>query len=233
MAQAELRARAARDETARLQALADYRVLDTPAEGAFDSITALMAGHFRVPVAMVSLVDAHRTWFKSCHGLDLAGLPRQETFCSLAIEGDGPFVLRDATLAPVARTNPHVACTGGIRFYAGMPLVAEGGHRLGTACLVDYVPRDFAAADERMLVQFADLVMGQLELRLSAHRLVDSVARVVTGAAAGNDARELLRVCAWTKKVHVDGEWMAFDRFLESVLGVRVSHGMAPDARPD
>jgi len=129
------------DERGRLEALADYRVLDTPPEPAFDNITGLASSIFRTPIALVSLVDEHRQWFKSRVGLDVAETPREISFCDHAIRADATLVVEDATRDPRFVDNPLVVGEPHVRFYCGVVLRTPEGHGLGTLCLIDRVAR--------------------------------------------------------------------------------------------
>ncbi|MGH9179442.1 MAG: PP2C family protein-serine/threonine phosphatase [Acidimicrobiales bacterium] len=159
-------------ELERIAAVRRYEILDTPADGAFDRIAAAAARLLNVPIAIVSIVDEDRIWFKSHHGLDAAEIPRSPGLCSSAILRDEPYVLPDARLDPVALTNPLVAGEFGLRFYAAVPLTVEGGHKLGTLCVIDREPRDVTAEDIATLTDLAALVVHELELRLSVRSTV-------------------------------------------------------------
>ena len=159
-------------EAERLAAVRRYGILDTPADGSFDRITELAARLLRVPIAIVSVVDQDRIWFKSHHGLDLAEIPRDPGLCASAILHAEPYVLPDARLDPVALANPLVAGEFGLRFYAAVPLTVSGGHNLGTLCVIDKEPRELSAEDQQTLVDLAALVVHELELRLETRAAV-------------------------------------------------------------
>jgi len=161
------------DESARLAAVRRYDILDTPPDGAFERITALAAKHFDVPVAIVSIVDADRIWFKSHHGLDVGETAREPGLCASAILGDRPWVVENAETDPRALANPLVAGEMGLRFYAGAPLTTADGHSLGTLCLIDREPREFSGDQAATLADMAAIVMDELELRIAARRTVD------------------------------------------------------------
>ena len=116
-------------EAARLKALADYQVLDTAADPAFDDIASLAAELFDVPISAISLVDAGRQWFKAAVGLDVRETSRDISFCTHAMWSDGLFVVPDATLDDRFRDNPLVTGEPGIRFYVGAPLRSATAHR--------------------------------------------------------------------------------------------------------
>jgi GAF domain-containing protein len=154
------------DETERLAALRGYAVLDTPPEEAFDRVVQLVAAILDVPIALVSLVDEHRQWFKAKVGLDASETPREQSFCAHAILSDEILQVPDATEDPRFADNPLVtARPGGIRFYAGAPLEVPGGHRLGTLCAIDTRPRELDERQRQVLRDLAALAADQLELR--------------------------------------------------------------------
>ena len=158
-------------ETARVRALRELRILDTGPEAPFDRITAIAAAHYEAPIALVSLVDETRQWFKSRIGLDVCETPRDISFCTHAIGSDLPLVVRDAAQHPEFAHNPLVTGPPHIRFYAGCPLVDPSGARLGTLCIIDREPRpDFGQADTAVLAALAALVVDEMELRLARER---------------------------------------------------------------
>ncbi len=151
------------NEAARLNALRDLRLLDTPPSEAFDRLTRLASQLLAAPVSTISLTDADRQWFKSKVGLDISEIPREQACCSYAIQGRGVFVVPDLLEDPRFRESP--VARAGIRFYAGAPLVTRAGHALGTICVVDSVPRTLTDAEKRVLLDLAGLVMSQIELQ--------------------------------------------------------------------
>ncbi len=158
-------------ETRRLQALRDYRILDTRPEAAFDRLTRIAAAHYGAPIALVSLVDESRQWFKSALGLDVCETPREISFCTHAIRSDEPLIVNDASAHPAFADNPLVTGPPHIRFYAGSPLIADSGARLGTLCIIDHEPRpDFRRSDAVVLDALAALVVDEMELRLARER---------------------------------------------------------------
>jgi diguanylate cyclase (GGDEF)-like protein len=152
-------------EDLRLSALDDFDLLDTPNEEAFDRITRLIRFTFKVPVAFVSLMDAHRLWHKACIGLESGEVERQESFCRYPVASGEPLVIPDAKLDPRVADNPHVTGATGVRFYAGVPLKTGEGHVLGTVCAVDFKPRDFNGEELEVLKDIAAVVMNEMELR--------------------------------------------------------------------
>ncbi len=161
------------DEERRIAAVRRYDVLDTPPDGAFDRVTRLAAQHFNVPVSIVSIVDTDRIWFKSHLGLGVEEVARDPGLCASAILGSEPWVVTDAAVDPRTLANPLVAGAMGLRFYAGAPLTTHDGFRLGTLCVIDQRPREFSDEDAAILTDLAEVVMDELELRLSARATVD------------------------------------------------------------
>ena len=125
------------DEEDRLASLKAYGVLDTPNEAAFDAIVREAARELNAPVALISLVDEHRQWFKARVGIDAAETPRSISFCTHAIRGPDVFVVEDATLDDRFADNPMVTGDPNLRFYAGAPLKTDSGKRIGTLCVLD------------------------------------------------------------------------------------------------
>ncbi len=156
-------------ERARQSELDDFRVVDTLEEQAFDDLTRMAASVCGVPIALISLLDRDRQWFKSRVGLQATETPREFAFCEHAIHAAEPVMMvRDATQDERFAANPLVTGDPSIRFYAGAPLVSSGGQRLGTICVIDRVPRELDARQIETLQFLADQVMRKLEERRRA-----------------------------------------------------------------
>lgn len=161
------------DESERIAALQAARLLDTPAEASFDELTALAADLCDAPIALVSLVDADRQWFKSCRGLDASETPREQSFCAHAILGEGVFEVNDASLDPRFADNPLVTGEPGIRFYAGVPVSAPDGHPIGTLCVIGRQPRTLDQRQRDQLSRLAALcthLISERQARLEAEQ---------------------------------------------------------------
>jgi PAS domain S-box-containing protein len=161
------------NERERLDALQRYRILDTPSDGAFDHLTAVAADFFQVPIAIVSLVDHDRIWFKSHHGLDACEIGREPGLCASAILSPDVYYVRDAIVDARTLANPLVAGDLGLRFYAAAPLRTHDGFNLGTLCIIDRKPRELAPSEAAMLTKLAALVMDQMELQLAARKVAE------------------------------------------------------------
>lgn len=156
------------NEQQRLDALRQYAVLDTPDEAVFDELTELAAHICEAPIALISLIDENRQWFKSKVGLDVAETSRDIAFCAHAIHQPELFIVADATLDARFADNPLVMGDPLIRFYAGAPLITEAGYALGTLCVIDRQPRELLPSQQYALRVLSRHVMGQLELHRSA-----------------------------------------------------------------
>jgi serine/threonine protein kinase len=163
------------NEAERMEAVRRLEILDTPADGSFDRITALAARLLKVPVAIVSIVDHDRIWFKSHHGLPVEQIDREPGLCASAVLHGEPWVVGDARNDPRTLANPLVASDFGLQFYAGVPLVTKDGYALGTLCVLDFEPREVSDDDIANLEDMAAIVMSQLELRLESRRAVRAV----------------------------------------------------------
>ncbi|HEH9399073.1 TPA: sensor domain-containing diguanylate cyclase [Aeromonas sobria] len=151
------------DEALRLDTLRRLSVLDSEAEERFDRLTRMARRVFDVPIALVSLVDEDRQWFKSCIGLEVSETARDISFCGHAIMGNETFIVPDASLDPRFSDNPLVVDGPCIRFYAGQPLQIANGCKLGTLCIIDTVPRELSDEDVGLLKDLAAMVLRELE----------------------------------------------------------------------
>lgn len=161
------------DEAARISAVRRHHIVDTPPDAVLDHITALAARMFDVPIAIVSVVDTDRVWFKSHHGLpDLCQIGREPGLCASAILDQGPWIVTDAAADPRTSAHPLVTGSFGLRFYAGVPLTTHDGHNLGTLCVLDVQPREVTEANMANLRDLGTLVVDEMELRLTARQTI-------------------------------------------------------------
>lgn len=169
------------NEAERLAALLSCNVLETPAEAGFDDLTMLASRLCDAPIALISLLDESRQWFKSRVGIDASETPRDHAFCGYAILQDEPLIINDAAADPRTRDNPLVTGEPGIRFYAGVPLVVDSNIALGTLCVIDTTPRTITEEQITLLRALARQAASQLRLRQTAAALEE--ARVVANRA--------------------------------------------------
>ena len=176
----------------RVAALQKYAILDTEPEQAFDDLTLLASFVFKTPIALISLVDEDRQWFKSKVGIDACQTSRDIAFCSVAIQQTDVMVVPDTLQDERFRNNPLVVSGPRIRFYAGAPLINDEGYALGTLCVVDRTPREFGADQKEALQALGRLVLAQLEFRRNLQLLKEALTDRTQ--AEHDRERELLKV---------------------------------------
>jgi two-component system, NtrC family, sensor kinase len=176
----------------RVAALQKYAILDTEPEQAFDDLTLLASFVCKTPIALISLVDEDRQWFKSKVGMDACQTSRDIAFCSVAIQQTDVMVVPDTLQDERFRNNPLVVSGPRIRFYAGAPLINEEGYALGTLCVVDRTPREFGADQKEALQALGRLVLAQLEFRRNLQLLKEALTDRTQ--AEHDRERELLKV---------------------------------------
>lgn len=181
------------DEHERLSALRAAGLLDTQAEERFDRVARMAQRLFGVPIALVSLVDAERQWFKSCFGLDVLETERRVSFCAHAILGEGTMVVEDTHGDDRFVDNPLVCGEPNIRFYAGHPLRGVAGHAFGTLCIIDREPRRFPAEDRVMLADLAEMV--EREINAVQLALTDELTRISNRRGFVAVTRNSLEIC--------------------------------------
>jgi GAF domain-containing protein len=162
-------------EAARIAALNRYAILDSEPEEAFDDLVLLAAHICRTPMAMLSLVDDHRQWFKSKVGVKVQETPKDISICAHAIEQHDLYIIPDTCKDPRFRENPLVIGEPRIRFYAGAPLVNEDGFALGTLCVVDREPRNLDEEQKEALNALSRLALRQMELRKNLQLLKEAL----------------------------------------------------------
>ena len=162
------------NEKKRLAVLWQYEVLDTVPEEVFDDLTELAARICEAPIALISLVDESRQWFKARIGTTVSETSRDVSFCAYAINQSELFIVPDATKDKRFARNPLVTSDPKIRFYAGAPLITPDGHPLGTLCVIDKVPRELRSDQKQALRILARHVVSQLELRRRSRELLEA-----------------------------------------------------------
>ncbi|MDO9215984.1 MAG: sensor domain-containing diguanylate cyclase [Lacisediminimonas sp.] len=206
------------NEAARLQSLHAMGILDTEAEERFDRLTRIANRLFDVPIALVSLVDENRQWFKSCVGLDVPETTRDISFCGHAILRDELMVVEDATADVRFQDNPLVTGMPHVRFYAGCPLDAGEGLHVGTLCLIDTKPRRFSAADRKMLADLGAMV--QQELRALALANTDELTQLTNRRGFFALGKQVMELC---NRLHKPVSLIFFD--LDGFKGINDRFG--------
>jgi GAF domain-containing protein len=207
-------------EAARLAALEQYGILDTPPEQSYDDITSLAAYICDVPIALISLVDADRQWFKSKVGIDVRETSRDVSFCAHAISGTDIMVVNDALADERFSENQLVTCAPNIRFYAGVPLITPEGHPLGTLCVIDHQPRELSDYQIKTLKSLARQVVTQLELQRVSAQLADALERIKI-------MEGLIPICSYCKGIrNDDGYWSTVEKFINYFSDVEFTHGV-------
>jgi len=163
------------NEAARVAALDRYAILDTEPEQSFDDLVILAAHICKTPIALLTLVDDHRQWFKSAVGVQVRETPREVSFCAHAIQQPDLFIVPDTLQDPRFKDNPLVTGEPHIRFYAGAPLVNEDGFALGTLCVGDRQPRELDEDQKVALTSLSHLAFRQIELRTHLQMLKDAL----------------------------------------------------------
>lgn len=166
------------DEEGRVRALERLDLLDSPEEATFENIICLVQKTLNMPFCAISLTDRDRQWFKARRGIKICEMPREQSFCSLAIAGEEPFIVRDTLEDPRCADNPFVTGEPYIRSYAGIPLRVAGGYNLGSLCVLDTKPHDFTPGEISILKQFAKSVVNEFELRQIA--AVDHITKALS-----------------------------------------------------
>ncbi len=217
------------DPEPRLAALRDYEIMDTPPEAAFDDITLLTTFICGTPIALVTLLDTQRQWFKSVVGMDTTETPIDQSFCAHAIQQEGVFMVPDAALDARFSSNPLVTGDPQIRFYAGAPLVTPAGVRLGTLCAIDRVPREFSAEQQAALEALARSVIRSLELRMTVKALTMALEEKEKAQREVATLQGILPMCSCCRKVRDDEQfWHHVDDYLSEHSDIRFSHGICP-----
>ena len=211
------------NEAQRLEALREYRILDTAAEQAYDDITKLAAYLCQVPITMISLVDESRQWFKSKLGVKQRETPRDIAFCAHAILQAEPMIVRDALKDTRFADSSLVTRTPHIRFYAGFPLTSPEGFALGMLCAIDRKPRKLSPEQKKAMQALSRQVMALLELRRVSARMAEALDKVRT-------LHELLPICAWCKRIRDDhGYWKQVEAYIHEHTGADFTHGICPE----
>jgi GAF domain-containing protein len=219
-----MRAPVPANEDERLKALREYSILDTERERSYDDLTGLAAAIAACPIAVVSLVDAERQWFKACVGQNERQTSRDISFCAHAIlHPDQPLIVPDARKDPRFSQNANVLGDPFIRFYVGIPLIDTAGFALGTLCVMDRVPRELSGEQVKHLTALAAQVTHLLELRRASSRLAHALEEIKT-------LEGLLPICCQCKSIRSDeGEWVGLEGYVMARTPASFTHGFCPD----
>ena len=225
------------NESERLEALRRYRVLDTAAEESFDELVRLAAQICQAPIALISLVDAERQWFKSRVGLGDTETPREHAFCARTILSPDLLIVPDARADVRFASNPLVTGPPHVRFYAGAPLLTEDGHGLGALCVIDRVPRELTERQREALRTLARQVIIQLELRRTASEFARAEKEVSFQAHLLNTVEQAViatdldgRITFWNKYAERLYGWAAEEVIGRSVLEITPAVSAAEQA---
>jgi len=207
-------------EEARLEALRQYQILDTPSESVYDDITRLAAFICNVPIALISLVDSDRQWFKSKVGLNVNETSRDVSFCAHTILEKTTMVVNDTGCDQRFADNPLVTCAPGIRFYAGVPLITPQGYPIGTLCVIDRQSRTLSQAQQKNLEALGRQVVTQLELRRVSSQLAEALEKIEIMDG-------LVPICSYCKGIRNDeGYWSTVEKFIQHHSDVEFTHGV-------
>lgn len=181
------------DELQRLETLRALQILESAPEERFDRLTRMAKRMFGVPISLVSLVDSDRQWFKSRQGLEATETPRSISFCGHAIFGDDLFIVPNTLEDERFHDNPLVTEAPHIRFYAGYPLKAANGHKMGTLCLIDEKARDLEEEDKQLLKDLA--VMVEQEIAALQMATLDELTMISNRRGFMSLAQHALNMC--------------------------------------
>ena len=209
-------------EARRLDALRRYGILDTAPEKVFDDTARVASAICGTPIALMSLVDGHRQWFKARVGLDVTETPREHAFCAYTIMSANPLVVENATEDARFSENPHVIAAPNIRFYARAPIIDQSGNALGSLCVIDDVPRRLESGQIEALEALARGIAAHIELRKVSADLAAALEELKT-------IQGLLPICSHCKDVRDDdGYWKKVENYLRDHSEAKLTHGVCP-----
>ncbi|WP_246218682.1 sensor domain-containing diguanylate cyclase [Parasphingorhabdus halotolerans] len=194
------------DEAGRLSALKRYQILDTNPEERFDRITKVVQLSLDVPIALISLVDEDRQWFKSVHGLDVTETARDISFCTHTVADKSPLMVEDASTDARFCNNPLVRGDPNIRSYIGVPLVSPDGYAIGTLCAIDTSPRQHNVENIALITSLSELVIHEMELRQQAE--TDALTGALNRSAFGSEVQKCVSLFERQK---IESSLLVFD----------------------
>lgn len=226
------------NEAKRLAKLCEYQILDSVPEAAYDRLTRLATIVFDTPVALISLIEGERQWFKAKVGIDAEEAPRKISFCAHTICQDDVFVIEDATRNATFSDNPFVTGDAHLRFYAGAPLRAPGGLNIGTIAITDTKPRVFESEQRQSLSDLAEMVVHTLESRLlveqaerAEERLVDAMESLADGFVLYDKDDRLVLCNSKYREIYADSASLIVPGMkFEDIIRGGVKNGQYPDA---
>ena len=208
------------NEAERLKALSEYRILGTKPEQNYDDITKIASLTCDTPIALLSLVDTNRQWFKSKVGVDVEETVRDWSFCAHAIHSPEPLIIEDALQDERFVDNPLVQGEPQIRLYAGFPLQNDQNHRIGTLCVIDRKPHSLTDVQCKIMESLARQAVSFLELRKRSIKLIESFCSLT-------EAGGIISTCSYCRKAKdTNGHWMHLDKYLSSRTNLNFSHGI-------
>ncbi|MDI9866841.1 ATP-binding protein [Flectobacillus sp. DC10W] len=221
------------NEKERLNTVKAYRILDTLPEKDFDDIVQIASQICQTPISTITIIDENRQWFKAKNGLDGDGGPRELSFCAHAIvQPDRPFIIEDARQDKRFSDNPLTVGSPYVVFYAGIPLIAENGHALGTLCVIDSSPKVLEEEQIVALKALASQAMGQLELRKKTFELTETKDRLEQKNYALTEAKENLEIALKAKSTFLSMMSHEIRSPLHAILG-NIDLLLEESPRPD
>ena len=211
------------NEDQRIEALLRYGLLDTEPEESFDDFAHLASFICGTPIALVTLIDSDRQWFKAKVGISSTETPREQAFCAHTIMGEDLLMVEDALTDSRFATNPLVLSEPNIRFYAGAPLIDSDGFALGSLCVIDRKPRQLSAAERRALTALSRQLVVLCEYRRASASLASALESIKTLSG-------LLPICSHCKNVrNEEGYWRSVETYVSAHSDLGFSHGICPD----
>ncbi len=208
------------NESERLKALSEYRILGTKPEESFDDITKIASLTCETPIALLSLVDSNRQWFKAKVGIEAKETVRDWSFCAHAIHSSEPLIVEDALNDDRFFDNPLVKGEPKIRLYAGFPLQNDSNHRIGTLCVIDREPHGLTDKQFSIMQALSRQVVAFLELRKRSINLIESYCSL-------DNVGGIISTCSYCRKAKDnDGHWSHLDRYLSKRTNLNFSHGI-------
>ena len=210
-------------EQRRLAALKEYDSQKNRTDIAFEELAQLASKLFNVPIALVTLIDDKFQWYMGNVGSPLSRIPREDTFCKYAILGTELMVVPDASVDVRFSKHPHVTAPGGVRFYAGAPILTSDGQAIGSVCIVDTQPRNLLPTQGEALMAIARTSMRLLEQASTAAKLAKALSEVAK-------IKGLVPICCSCKNIHCDeGYWSRVEEYFNEHTGVEFSHSVCPE----